>query len=214
MMKKLLLVFGLLFPSSAFAAQATGIHELGTLQIDGSSSNSVSIVVPSSPTTHTVTLPSTVCSSGQTWTDNASGVMSCATVGAKQTIGGSFVANQAANTTKFYAPSGVSTAQAGTTTNFSIASSAGTFKNIYFSSNVAPGVLLGYSITLYTGTAGGTLTATTLTCNTALTTDTTCNDTTHAPTVTAGQAFVIQITSLAATTTIGNANWGVEFDSN
>ena len=50
-----------------------------TLQLNGSSSGDTIISPGATPTAHTVTLPSNVCSSGQTWTDNGSGVMSCAT---------------------------------------------------------------------------------------------------------------------------------------
>jgi len=58
-----------------------------TLQLNGSSSGHTTLSPGSTPTAHTVTLPSNVCSSGQTWTDNGSGVMSCATPAAGTVTG-------------------------------------------------------------------------------------------------------------------------------
>lgn len=45
--------------------------------LNGSTSGSITISSDATPTPHTVTLPPTVCSAGQFWTDNGSGVMSC-----------------------------------------------------------------------------------------------------------------------------------------
>ncbi len=55
------------------------LKSLFNLQLMGSSSGSIQISSGATPTAHTVTLPATVCSSGQYWADNGSGVMSCTT---------------------------------------------------------------------------------------------------------------------------------------
>lgn len=56
----------------------TSVAITGGVKLNGSSSGSTILSSGSTPTAHTVTLPSNVCSSGQAWTDNGSGVMSCA----------------------------------------------------------------------------------------------------------------------------------------
>lgn len=48
------------------------------LEDPGAGTNTVTLVSPATPTTHSVTLPTTVCAAGEVWTDNGAGVMSCA----------------------------------------------------------------------------------------------------------------------------------------
>ncbi len=50
------------------------------IELLGSTSGHIIVKSGATPTNHTVQLPDNVCSSGQVWTDNGSGVMSCATV--------------------------------------------------------------------------------------------------------------------------------------
>lgn len=65
------------------AAGATALDYSSTsikmliLQLLGSTSGHIDVVAPAVSTNHTVTLPATVCSNGQYWADNGSGVMSC-----------------------------------------------------------------------------------------------------------------------------------------
>lgn len=50
------------------------------LELLGSTSGNIQISSGATPTAHTVMLPPTVCTSGQYWSDNGSGVMSCTSV--------------------------------------------------------------------------------------------------------------------------------------
>jgi hypothetical protein len=55
------------------------------LQLDGSTSGNIKLNAGAAPTVHTVILPPTVCTSGQTWTDNGSGVMACTSLATSST---------------------------------------------------------------------------------------------------------------------------------
>ena len=72
-----------LLPASAGSANiGSAALPFGTdfeqmIELMGSSSGNVQIKAPSAPTSWTITLPAAVCSSGQYWADNGSGVYTC-----------------------------------------------------------------------------------------------------------------------------------------
>jgi hypothetical protein len=92
------------------------------------------------------------------------------------------------------------------------ASFSGTFKNLYVNGGNAPGAALNYTITLYVG-AYNAMSATALTCKITGASATSCNDTTHAVTIAAGQAFAFQVVADAGTATLSGVSFGVEFDN-
>ncbi len=219
-MKRIILLcaVALLFNLPASAADlkiGVSTSEAGQVDIFGSTSGDISLIPQAAAGTYNWNWPTTAGTAGQVLTSQggSSTAMTWTTAGsAAQIMGGGVVASQAANSIKQYALSGISTGQTNTTSNFAIAARGGTFKNLYFSSQNTPAQADSYIITLFTGTAGGTLTATTLTCTVHLTTDTLCNDTTHTVTVTAGQGYVISVNVLTGASALTGSNWGIEFD--
>lgn len=65
-----------------------------TIEDPGAGTNTISFVSPTTPTTHNVFPPPTVCASGQVWSDNGAGVMSCTTISAAPTIFGTRAAGR------------------------------------------------------------------------------------------------------------------------
>ena len=65
--------------STALDYSTTAVAVL-QLKLNGSTSGSINLAAGATPTVHTVTLPATVCASGQVWSDNGAGVMSCTSV--------------------------------------------------------------------------------------------------------------------------------------
>lgn len=54
----------------------------GSLGLAGSTAGTLTLTTPNNTTNHTLTFPATACGSGQTFSDNGSGVLSCASGGA------------------------------------------------------------------------------------------------------------------------------------
>jgi hypothetical protein len=92
------------------------------------------------------------------------------------------------------------------------ASFSGTFKNLYVNGGNAPGAALNYTITLYVG-AYNAMSATAVTCKITGASATSCNDTTHAVAIAAGQAFAFQVVADAGTATLSGVSFGVELDN-
>lgn len=65
--------------STIVKRDASGISSFDKLKLDGSTSGTVTLQTGTTPTSHSVTVPDTVCTAGQVWSDNGSGVMSCTT---------------------------------------------------------------------------------------------------------------------------------------
>jgi hypothetical protein len=89
---------------------------------------------------------------------------------------------------------------------------SGTLKNFTFSVTTAPGTGQTFTLTVYYGTAAGSLTATSITCQIAGSA-TTCQDATHTKAVAANSFVTVQIVaSSGATSTVGGS-LGIEFDN-
>lgn len=211
MLKKLLLAFGLLFPTSAFAAQATGVHELGTLQVDGSSAGATSIVSPATTTNHTVTLPADKCTSGQAWTDNGSGVMACATISAtsKAPFSGNCGVLGTATGTQYCTPNGHDSPNS-SAPNSKALIQAGTITNLYVSLGSAPGTTSVRTFTVFEGPAGSEV-ATAATCVIA-TAATTCNITGLTVATNVGDVFYLVDVTTIATAAAATASFTIGFN--
>lgn len=92
-------------------------------------------------------------------------------------------------------------------------SNGGTLKNLYLNAGNAPVGAQTYIVTVYSGTFGSaSLGAGALTC-TITGAAVQCSDLTHSITLSAGQAFAVQIVSSATAASLVGASWSVEFDS-
>lgn len=87
---------------------------------------------------------------------------------------------------------------------------SGTIKNFYAGVTTAPGAGQTFTMTVLVGTLGSP-SASALTCTMSNTT--TCNDTTHSVTVTAGQAYSFQIVASGSATSTAGVTAAIEFDN-
>ena len=87
---------------------------------------------------------------------------------------------------------------------------AGTFTKLYVQTTNAPASGQTFTAKVYTG-AYGSLSGSTITCQ-ITSAGSTCNDTSHTATVTAGQAWTIQIISSATSGATGVISLSLEFD--
>lgn len=96
-----------------------------------------------------------------------------------------------------------------TQTNVSLTAPFGTtLSNLSFNSLVAPGAGNSYTLTIYTG-AYGALAASTVTCQ-IVNTSTSCSDTTHSVTLTAGQSWSLQLVTSVSAALFTADSWGVQ----
>jgi hypothetical protein len=65
--------------STIVKRDASGIVSHKKIKLDGSTSGTITLQPGSAPTSHSVTFPGDVCTAGQVWADNGSGVMACTT---------------------------------------------------------------------------------------------------------------------------------------
>ena len=189
------------FISDAGTCSAWDGAEGTQIALPGSTSGCVKIVPAAAAGTWTDTVPTTAGTALQFRQTNGSGVESWAST-RQSIVVSSGTGTQAQNTTA-YTLVGTN----GTETNVqALCPISGTFRNLYVLTS-APAS--GQTVTATWRVAN---TNTSLTC-TITGTGTTCNDTSHTATCTAGQAYDLQTVTSATTGSITSIAAGVEFDN-
>ena len=115
----------------------------------------------------------------------------------------------AANVTDYDVPGGLSANQ----NVGALSPRNGVLSNFYARVAVAPGAGQTVTYTLYVGTPAA-MSATSVTCQISGASSTICNDTTHSATITAGQAWAVQVVTSSSASSTGQRQNGLQFVPN
>lgn len=216
-MKKLLAVLALVCGWAYFAAaQVTSIpcNQLPALTGDvttAAGSCASTLAAGSASNLNSGTLPAArmPALTGDCTTSAGAVATSCTN---RQTIGNATPASLAAGTTTYM---GICCNFNGSALENVPVALSGSFKNLYVVVANAPGVGQTYTFTLYTGTGQGTagLAASTLTCQISGGSATTCNDTTHTVSISAGQVWILQVVSSAGAASVSGTGYAMQFNN-